>query len=232
MGLFDLFKKRDGAGPEAPAAAPAQDDLEEHVYPGMRVEVTTLDGRLLFVAKLSGVRAGRGELVQYTDSPASQGTEPLRVKIRGYNEHRRKAVHMEAAIAPLPKHIWQVEGLELLEVTNSRAFFRLDTDLEAAAIILTGPNAGEQPCRLLNISVGGARIWTERRYQEGDKFLLRVRLLEDRDDSTIFCQILRTFQREDGTSEYGCRFLELNEADEMKIVQSIHAIQRKSRSRV
>ena len=36
-------------------------------------------------------------------------------------------------------------------------------------------------------------------------------------------------EKEDAKFEYGCRFLELNEADEAKITQNIFAVQRKKR---
>ena len=88
----------------------------------------------------------------------------------------------------------------------------------------------EDSCRLLNISVGGARIGSGREYQVGDKFLLRAQLLPDREPTVILCQVLRVIPREQGRTEYGCRFLELKEADEDKITQIIFDMQRKKRS--
>ena len=64
----------------------------------------------------------------------------------------------------------------------------------------------------------------------GDKFLLRAQLLPDRDPTVILCQVLRVIPREQGRTEYGCRFLELKEADEDKITQIIFDMQRKKRS--
>ena len=78
---------------------------------------------------------------------------------------------------------------------------------------------------MLNISVGGARILSEQLYHEGDKFLLKVQLLEDRPMSVMFCEVLRVFEREGSKYEYGCRFLELNEEDQDKITQNIFVAQ-------
>ena len=232
MGLFGLFGKSPKQREEEESQRRArEEDLE--IYSGMRVEVTSDDGRMFLVAVLTGLRGDRAQL-----RPATEGgmltplEEPVLVTLRGYSSKENKAVIMKCTVRSGGKNFWQAEHLSLIKRSNDRAFFRMGISIPGRLVIMGRADAQAEECRLLNISVGGARIWTERRYQEGDKFLLRVRLLEDRDDSTIFCQILRTFQREDGTSEYGCRFLELNEADEMKIVQSIHAIQRKSRSRV
>lgn len=225
MSLFDFLKKR--SAPEEPPEAARE---EPPAYSGMRVEVTGLDGRLLFVAKLMNLRGDRAELHQYSETCLAQDQEPLRVRIRGYHDHERKAVYMEGTISPRPRRVWQVEELVIVKTGNDRAFFRLDTDLEASATTFSGLNAGEHPCRMLNISVGGACIRSERTYQKGDKFLLKVRLLEDREPSAIFCQVLRIIEHEDKPSEYGCQFLELNEADQDRITENIFTAQRKRRN--
>lgn len=223
--LFDLFRKK----APAPKAEPEQ---EAECYSHMRVEVTTLDGQLLFVAKLMNHRGSTAELHQYSETAEERDApeEPIPVRIRGYHDHLRKAVYMEGVITPLPKHIWQVEQLSVARVGNDRAFFRLDTDIEASVTKFMGRSAGERPCRLLNISVGGAGIALNQQYWEGDKLLLTVRLMEDRDPSIMYCEILRVIDRGEGQYEYGCKFLELTEADQEKITQNIFAAQRKKRN--
>ena len=51
MGLFERLKKKP-AEPPPPPPKPAQDSEDVSVYSHMRVEVTTKDGQMLFVAKL------------------------------------------------------------------------------------------------------------------------------------------------------------------------------------
>ena len=153
------------------------------------------------------------------------------MRIRGYHDHARKAVYMEGTISVLPERKWQVEELVVARIGNDRAFFRLDTNVDATATIMGGRNAGEKASKLLNISVGGACIASAYPFQEGDKFLLKVKLLEDRDTSVMYCQVLRIINRgENKPTEFGCRFLELNESDEAKITQNIFAAQRQQRS--
>ncbi len=225
MGFLDFWKKR-----EAEAPAPPPEEPERECYSHMRVEVTTFDGQLLFVAKLMNHRGEMAELHQYSETELSMESEtPIRVRIRGYHDHLRKAVYMEGYISPQPKHIWLVSRLYVARVGNDRAFFRLDTDIEASVTKFIGRNAGEKPCRLLNISVGGAGISSDQQYWEGDKLLLTVRLMEDRDPSIMYCQVLRVIEKEEGRYEYGCQFLEMTEADEEKITQNIFAAQRKNR---
>lgn len=230
MGLFDRFKKT----PPPPPPKPAQEPDDVSVYSHMRVEVTTKDGQMLFVAKLMYPQRHTAELHQYSEAEVPllknmSEAESLPVHIRGYHDRFRKAVYMEGFISPQPKHIWLVSHLYVARVGNDRAFFRLDTDLPASVTKFSGRSAGDFPCRLLNISVGGACIVSEQRYWEGDKLLLTVKLLEDRDSSIMYCQVLRVIEKEGEPFQYGCRFLELNDADQDKITENIFAAQLKAR---
>lgn len=228
MSLFDLFNRKAEAQPPQKSDE-ANEALD--IYSGMRVEVTTDTGQILFVAKLLGLHGDKAELHQYSESEITKDVESIHVRIRGYSDYERKAVYMEGVITPGPRHIWQVEELTVLRVGNDRAFFRLDTNLDATATMFSGLGMGEKPCKLLNISVGGASVGSEYRYHEGDKFLLKVRLLEDRPESAMFTQIVRIIEEDDGKFEYGCRFIELTETDQDQITRNIFAAQRQKRGR-
>lgn len=230
MSLLKLFSKRGKERP--PQESKDVNDAEElDIYSGMRVEVTTDAGQMLFVAKLLGLHGEKAELHQYSESKIVKDVETIHARIRGYSDYERKAVHMEGMITPGPRHIWQVEELTVIRIGNDRAFFRLETNLDATATMFSGLAMGEKPCKLLDISVGGARVSSEYRYHEGDKFLLKVRLLEDRPELAMFTQVIRIVEKDKGSFEYGCRFLELTEADQDQITQNIFAAQCKKRGR-
>ncbi len=230
MSLLELFRKR--AKERPPQEDKDTNGTEElDIYSGMRVEVTTAAGQILFVAKLMGLHGDKAELHQYSEAAIVKDVETIHARIRGYSDYERKAVYMEGIITPGPKHIWQVEELTIVRVGNDRAFFRLTTNLDATATMFSGLAMGEKPCKLLNISVGGASVSSEYRYHEGDKFLLKVRLLEDRPESVMFSQIVRVVEKDEGKFEYGCRFLELTEVDQEQITRNIFAAQRQKRGR-
>lgn len=232
VGFLDFFAKRDGQQPPA-AVQPFNAPLDLELCANMRVEVTAPDGRILFVAKLMYPRGSTAELHQYSESDlATAPEEPIAVRIRGYNDHEKKAVYLEGLISSQPKHIWRVEDLKVARTGNDRAFFRLETNIDATVNKLSGRNSGEKPCKLLNISVGGAAISSAYKYHMGDKFLLKVKLLEDRPVSAIFSQVVRITEKEDRKFEYGCRFLGLTEEDQEKITQDIFVSQRKQRGRL
>lgn len=230
MSLFGLFGKK------TTEQTPQQEEQKDYparleAYSGIRVEVTTMDGQLLFVAKLLYVHEDKAELHPYSEVMHLKGEEPLHARIRGYLDHEKKAVLMEGTISPAEKNIWTVEELVLHRVGNDRAFFRLDTDLEATATMFSGLEIGEKGCRLLNISIGGACIRSKYRYHEGDKFLLKVRLMEDRPISAIFSQVMRIIEKNNDEYEYGCQFLELTDEDQEKITKNIFDAQVQSRRR-
>lgn len=230
MSLLELFRKR--AKERPPQEDKDTNGTEElDIYSGMRVEVTTAAGQILFVAKLMGLHGDKAELHQYSEAAIVKDVETIHARIRGYSDYERKAVYMEGIITPGPKHIWQVEELTIVRVGNDRAFFRLTTNLDATATMFRGLAMGEKPCKLLNISVGGASVSSKYRYHEGDKFLLKVRLLEDRPESVMFSQIVRVVEKDEGKFEYGCRFLELTEVDQEQITRNIFAAQRQKRGR-
>lgn len=228
MSLLNLFNKKtkEQTSPKTNEANTAD---KFGIYSGMRVEVTTDTGQILFVAKLMGLHGKKAELHQYSEIEISQKEESLHVRIRGYNDHDRKAVHMEGIITPMPKHIWRVDEMIVVRTENERAFFRLTTNLDATVTMFSGLEMGEKPCKMLNISVGGAGISSEYRYHEGDKFLLKVRLLEDRPESVMYSQVLRVIEKDGQKFEYGCQFLELSEEDQKQIIQNIFAVQRRKR---
>ena len=222
MKLFDLFGKK-----TAPLQESRENEEDPELYSGMRVEVAGCDGRVLFVAKLLHLHGKQAELHPYSEAAISPSEKPIFVKIRGYNDRERKAVCMEGVITSMPQNIWSVTELKVCKIGNDRAFFRLETNLDATATMFSGLELGERPCKLLNISIGGARITSERKYHEGDKFLLKVKLLADRPESAMFSHTLEY----DGSFEYGCSFLELTEEDQEKITQNIFAVQRQNRAR-
>ncbi|MCI9620989.1 MAG: PilZ domain-containing protein [Dorea sp.] len=194
----------------------------------MRVVVEDMEDRMLFIANLKNLYKDTAELYQFSEGDIFQdvdiesyrGSESLYVKLRGFNDCERKAVFMEGIVTPGQRHVWQVRNLTVVRVENERSFTRLNTDIDAVAV---SPGDDERVCRLLNISVGGASIGTEYRYHKGDTFLLKVKLSGDK-PSVMYCEVLRVIEKETAKFEYGCRFLELTEADQEQITRSMALI--------
>ena len=229
MKLFGFFRSPKEREAEESERRAQEEDLE--IYSGMRVEVTSNDGRMFLVAKLIGLRGDRAQLKPSTDgSLMSTLEEPLPVTLRGYSSKENKAVIMECTVRSGPKGVLQAEHLALIKRSNDRAFFRMDTNLTASITAMGRLGVPAEDCRLLNISVGGACIGSGVRHNIGDKFLLRVRLRPNLEPNLLVCQILRIIERRYGSFEYGCRFLQLSEQEEERILQIIFDMQRQART--
>ena len=218
MGLFDLFQKTAKQTQEAAAAERARrEDLE--VYPGMRVEVTSDDGRMFLVAQLQGLRGDRVQL-----RPGAEGSlmtpseDPVSVTLRGYSSKKGHAVVLKGMVRLTSGGVWQVERLALVKRGDDRVHIRVDTEAEGTACIAGGR---EEPCKLLNISLGGACVGLEFRHDVGDKFTLRVRPVPEGELLVLRCQFLRILERRHGYFEYGCKFLNLEAADEERILRNV-----------
>lgn len=227
MGLFGLFGKSPKQREEEESRRRAKaEDLE--IYSGMRVEVTSDDGRMFLVALLTGLRGDHAQL-----RPATEGSllttleEPVLVTLRGYSSKEKKAVILKCTVRSSGKNVWQAEHLVLVKRSNDRAFFRMGTSLAGKLAPLGQLNAPLEECRLLNISVGGACIGSQKRHNVGDKFLLQVSLLPEQEPLQANLQILRIIERLHDYFEYGCRFLDVDPAKEEYIQQTIYELQRK-----
>lgn len=214
----------------------ASDTKELEIYSGMRVLVENLEGKLLFIAKLQDPHSHIAELCQYSEMEAFQDLDtenlldatPVPVKLRGYNENKRTAVFMEGNMSPRRKHVWQLENLSVTAIENERSYPRLNTDMDAAIMTSDKADAEELPCKLINISVGGAGIGLGHRYYKGDKFFLKAKLFEDSRNFVVYCEVLRVIEKDVSQFEYGCQFLELAEAGQEQITRLVEQAGRAS----
>ena len=229
MGLFGLFGKSPEQREEEASMRRAEaEDLE--IYSGMRVEVTSNDGRIFLAAKLTSLRGDRAQLLPLTEGNLLTRTEePIPVMIRGFSSRENKAVLMEASVRLSPNKAWQVEHITLVKRGNDRAFFRMDTNVTATITPMIRFGGAGERCKLVNVSVGGVCLGCQARHNIGDKFRLEARLLPVQAPLDLGCQILRILERKHDYFEYGCRFLDLSEADENRILQIIFGLQRKKR---
>ena len=232
---LDMFKKKEDTSKKERKAA---DIRELEIYSGMRVIVETPRGQLLFIGDLQEPYKGAARLRQCSDGEivldeeTAPMTEHMYVRLRGYNDHERKAVYMEGLLTPEHKHVWRIEELTVTRVENERTFYRLNTDMDAVIGAAEDGIVVERQCRLLNISVGGVSIRSAYRYHKGERFLLKVRVLDNESEVVLYCEVLRIAEKSESVFEYGCRFLELAGADQEQIAQIISAIGNKEREKL
>lgn len=131
------------------------------------------------------------------------------------------AASVKGEIASEHDFFWRREELKLVRVKNDRAFFRLETNLKALVIPMERFGAGEIQARVLNISAGGMGIWTEFQCCKGDKILLKVKLVPGEEEWKLFCEVVRIEEKGVAGFVYGCRWIELGEEEQGKLMESI-----------
>lgn len=82
-------------------------------YSGMRVEVLTKAGQLMFPARLSVSESGRAQLRARGKRDKLQD-RAYEVNLRGYGELQKLAIHMEGVVAPLGRGVWRAERLYIV----------------------------------------------------------------------------------------------------------------------
>jgi len=232
MAFWDRFKK------QPQPQKPAEPKLED--YTDLRVELTAQeDNRLLFAARVENARGDEAELYQYTDSTLSEEDTivPIPVNARGFLDKKRAnaadntALLFTARISPLRTRMWRAQQVHIKSIVPGRASFRLEVNTAAVTAPIRNNIADDKPCKVVNISVGGACIATDQVYKKGDRFLLKVKLLPDSPVSRVCCEVLRIVKRGEGQFEYGCRFVELADAARARISQDILAAQLATRKK-
>ena len=224
MGLFDAFRKspKERRAEQAHRRA-MREDLE--VYSGMRVEVTSGDGRVFLVAKLLELRGDRAQLEPGANGSLMTRTdEPLEVTLRGRSSLEHRTVSMRGMIRMGPGKLWQVEHLALMDQTDNRANTRVETRLEGDFTLPDRPGVPLERCAVKNIGMGGVCIGAQARRDVGDRLMLRVDGLLELEDTLMPCQVLRIDLRRSGSFEYGCRFLDLEEQVERRLFRAVYAL--------
>lgn len=225
MGLFDAFRKnpKEKRAEEAHKRA-MREDLD--VYSGMRVEVTSGDGRIFLVAKLLELRGDRAQLEPGADgSLMTRSDQPQSVTLRGYSSKEKRTVLIKGVIRPGVNKLWQVEHLSLVDqMDEHRANIRVNTNMEGDFTLPDRAGVPAEHCQIKNMSMGGVCIGAQVRRDVGDRLLLRIDQLLELRDTPLNCQVLRIDARKGGYFEYGCRFADLDEDTERRVFRAMYAL--------
>ena len=224
MGLFSHKKQDKNQGKAAPAPEETAPSLLD--FSGMQVEVLSSEGSLLFIARLSVSDSGKAKLWQVSEGFIPPFEPPLPVKLRGYFEHDKKAVHFEGEASLTQENLWELENLRLISEENDRAFFRENTQLTGDVRLVGWVGAESKPCDIVNLSAGGVCIRSAEEYQKDDKLLLTAALHEGAEPVTLLCEVRRVTLKPNGQNEFGCRFVNLDGPREDQIAETIMELQR------
>ena len=197
--------------------------------PGMKVEVLTTENDLLFVGRLTLPETGGAlELGRESGDPLPQALYNSKVKLRGFQKDST-AFAISGVVTKSSPDFWRVEELAVLQIQDSRTFFRQRTNIDG----LTAPS-GRPPakddrvsCKILDISAGGARFISTASYSLGDRLVLETAPIDWEDPFSIICEIRRVTEIEGEKFEYGCQFINLEGREQERLLRSIFVLQRR-----
>ena len=153
----------------------------------------------------------------------------LEKKSRERGIREKGDVSVEGEIAAERDFFWRLEDLKLVRVRDDRAFFRLDTNLDAVIAPLGKFGNHEEAAIVRNISAGGASIGTQYECCQKERLLLKVGLLSECPEWNLFCRVLRVEKKGISGFVYGCQFIELGDAEREELMQAILELQRRMR---
>lgn len=240
MSLFSYFKTRlsrfasqrgdrPQPEPEKSLDIPSIPALDQ----GMPIEVMKDFDAVLFFGRLAA--GGAAELTVERvpgerDFPVCRNGSA--VLVRGYDV-QTSPVLLLGRVAYSSGARCTVGMLRRIPYETSRQNVRYPLTPPAGISVLEEGSAQPQPCRLLNISVGGACIVTERAYQAGWPLRLQIGLTGEAGRvSTYPCRVVRAAPRSGDCFEYGLSFTPMGKADHRSLVQDIQAIRRGTEKRL
>lgn len=218
-------------GREARHAPPGPEAKEPPVlYPGMQVEVMTMENHLIFVGELMVLDGGVLELRRGTGEALPQVIYNSKIKLQGFQKNSQPFI-LVGTVGKTSRDFWQVRDLEVLQSREGRGFFRQTTDLEARVMPkghFRDIERVAEPCKVVDISAGGVRIYTKHIYDIGEAFFLEVALLPHEAPFSLACRVVRATQKTRYKFEYGCQFEALDEKERQRLLRTLFAIQRKA----
>ena len=233
---MSFFKSLFKSTPPAPSPKPQEPPPKEaetqpaqeipELYSGMKIEILSPHNNLLFVGVLYIRSGGVLEIGSETNAQLPITDYQQEIKLRGFQKNSQ-AFTLNGTVAKSSPEFWRIENLKFLQSKDSRAFFRQNANVKAEISPDVHYRGKDKiPCKILDISAGGARILCMQEFQDGSLFVLHVSLVEDEEPFSMTCQV-RHAAEVGRDIEYGCQFVGLPEKEQERLLQSIFTLQRK-----
>lgn len=199
---------------------------------GMKVEVLTVENKLIFRGKVEAFGKGTVTVRDVRDRPLPIGVYGKELKLRfEYSEYN---VISTGKLARSNAEKWKIEELEQQSLAAKREFFRQPVDAGAQVIcVRCSPvepqlRRGERwtHCRIADVSVGGFRLISAEPFQAGDLLSVQgVRLVKDAPSFTFTCRVRRV--RHDGNiRECGCQIEGISAKEQALLEEAVFQLQR------
>lgn len=184
------------------------------------VKVLSQHNSLLFIGKMKRMANGDIELTNNNDENTPFIVYNTIVKI--VDTHEDSFSLLGKVIASTDK-LWRVSDIKVLSKKNIRKNNRESINMSGTLDCKVGEIIREDKCRVLDISIGGAKIESKRKMNEKDRFILDITYRGTR--LLLTCNIRRVQTTETGY-EYGCQFEHLTNQTLDRLNKMVFEIER------
>lgn len=241
MGIFSFFSRRDEEDEdlieeEEEKEPQAFGNLKPAVaatgklYDGMKLDVTTKEGELLFTGKLTTMYHGSLTLNRLPGE-LSFKIIPLNseVHLNGFDK-KMLPISLSATVEESSRVVLKVNNIQVESHAESRDNFRLPysapiTIFRYDDAELTNP----EECMLVNISITGCCIQSDYVHMEDE--IIRIHMkLEEYTPLDYIGQVVRCSSQVHGKFKYGILFAQLSEMESMTLSKMLYNLQTGNRN--
>ena len=196
----------------------------------VRCEVLTMENQLLFMGKITDFDEEKEtiQLEDYKDDLipiyASDFSNKLKIHVNTSSNSKSLILFEGTAIKSLTSHIL-VHIDNIISKEEGRGNFR-QTVMLKSAISLFG-SYEEKPCVILDISVKGIGIQSSENYPEDTILKLSNKPLRTKGPlhNLKFKIVRKIYSENENCYSYGCKFIDMSEAEENSLFSDIFALQ-------
>lgn len=204
---------------------------------GMRLEVVTLENKLIFIGIIDWMKQDTLQIVDVAGADVPSIPYNSMVKLRGF--YHSKAISLEGQVKGNTRLFWHVANLKMLQISEQRGYFRQNISCEAKVMCVNEQFGVKKPgnawkatpvaCKVANISATGILIQSQENFEEGDWLRLTgLELIPGEELFTMTC-VVRRLMLQERTKGYGCEFYGMEGKEQERLIKSILVLQRKER---
>ena len=197
------------------------------------MEVLDINNQLIFVGRVAEYARGVVTVREAADQEVPPVFYNTEVKLRYFLNGENVVLH--GMICGSSPRFWRVDRLECQFTAQQRTEFRqrLRLKTQVAPMERAGGKGEDEkilgklsPCELLDISMGGLLMKCRELYQADDILVFpKVMVLPEEAPYSFTCQI-RWINEGRLENQYGCKFQEMSDWEEDRLLKAIFAIQR------
>lgn len=210
-----------------------------NVEVGMLLEVLNSSNEILFRARVEEFNGDSMKIVNESGGPMPVVMYNTEFKLRGHTNNQTTIYH--GTVCGSTATMWKLDQITNWSTWERREFFRQNISVEALVqrVKSVHDKEGDTPlrgptvkCKLLDVSGGGVLLGCDQNYEWGDELRVgHAEIIPGSEPFSFHCTVRRA-QEARYTNLYGCQFLNINPAEQDRLIRAIFLLQREEAKRL